>query len=39
MIFFANRNKYCNFVPDLVRGGRKSESSDVIHLAEKTRLI
>lgn len=36
MVFFAIINKYCNFVPDLVREGRKSESSDVTHLAEKT---
>lgn len=34
--FFADRNKYSNFVPDLVREGRRSEGSDAIHLAEKT---
>lgn len=29
-------NKSRNFAPDLVRGGRRSEGSDAIHLAEKT---
>lgn len=29
-------NKSRNFAPDLVRGGRKSEGRDAIHLAEKT---